>query len=187
MIVVGIDNGLANRINEYTYDADRERGGGHGAEYAGFLLTEVKPFVDQRYRTQLGRTHTFLGGSSLGALVSLEIARRHPDIFGGVIAMSPALWWAGQSVTQSIERDAGGLVDARVWIDIGSREGSSRSAAGPADPKNQLLTDAAHRLDEALAKHRIDHHLMIDDAEHNEQAWAKRFPQAIVYITGAKN
>ena len=31
MIVVGIDNGLANRINEYTYNADSERGGGQGS------------------------------------------------------------------------------------------------------------------------------------------------------------
>jgi predicted alpha/beta superfamily hydrolase len=189
MIVVGIDNGLANRTNEFTYNADPERGGGQGAEYAEFLLTEVKPFVDKTYRTQPGPASTFLGGSSLGGLVSLEIARRHPDTFGGLIAMSPAVWWAGQSLTQDVERDAGGLTGARVWIDMGSRESVPLSAGETTDTKSQGFVAAARRLDEALAKHRIDHRLVIDNqhAEHNEPAWASRFPQAIAYITGAKN
>jgi predicted alpha/beta superfamily hydrolase len=187
MIVVGIDNGLANRVNEYTYNPDPERGGGQGAHYAEFLLTEVKPFVDKTYRTHPERASTFIGGSSLGGLVSLDIARRHPDTFGGVIAMSPAIWWAGQGLTQDVEHDAGGLKGARVWVDMGSRESIPRSAAGTADTQSQRFVAAARRLDEALAKHRIDHRLVIDDqhAEHNEPAWASRFPQAIAYIVGA--
>jgi predicted alpha/beta superfamily hydrolase len=187
MIVVGIDNGLANRIKEYTYSADPERGGGQGATYAEFLLTEVKPFVDKTYRARLGRDSTFLGGSSLGGLISLDIARRHPDTFGGVIAMSPTIWWAGQALTQDIERNAGGLAGTRVWIDMGLRESIPLSAAGTADIQSQRYVAAARRLDEALAKHRIDHRLVIDDqhAGHNEPAWASRFPQAIAYIVGA--
>jgi predicted alpha/beta superfamily hydrolase len=188
MIVVGIDNGLANRINEFTYHADPERGGGHGSAYAEFLLTEVKPFVDKTYRTRLGRAHTFLGGSSLGGLISLEIARRHPDTFGGVIAMSPAIGWAGQSLIHDLERDSGGLMGARIWIDMGARESTALSA-GIADERSQRLIAAARRLDEALMTHRIDHRLVIDDrnAEHNELAWAKRFPRAIAYVLDAKD
>jgi predicted alpha/beta superfamily hydrolase len=187
MIVVGIDNSLANRINEYTYHADRERGGGQGADYAKFLLTEVKPFVDKTYRTHVGRASTFLGGSSLGGLISLDIARRHPDTFAGVIAMSPTIGWAGESLTQEVERDAGGLAGARIWIDTGSRESAAPSAVGIVGSESQRIVAAARRLDEALAKHQIDHRLVIDDqhAEHNEPAWASRFPQAIVYILGA--
>ena len=89
IIVVGIDNGGANRINEMTYAAEAKRGGGQGAGYAEFLLSEVKPFVEKTYRVKPGQTDTFIGGSSLGGLASLEIARRHPKTFGGVIAMSP--------------------------------------------------------------------------------------------------
>ena len=143
--------------------------------------------MDKTYRTQLGRASTFLGGSSLGGLISLEIARRHPGTFGGVIAMSPAISWARQSLTQDVERDADGLTGARVWIDMGSRESIPLSAAGTADTESQRFVAAARRLDEALTKHRIDHRLVIDNqhAEHNESAWASRFPQAIAYIVGA--
>ena len=98
--------------------------------------------MDKTYRTQLGRANTFIGGSSLGGLISLDIARRYPDTFGGVIAMSPAIWWAGQSLTQDVERDAGGLTGARVWIDMGSRESIPLSAAGMADTQSQRFVVA---------------------------------------------
>lgn len=187
LIVVGIDNGLANRINEYSYDADAQRGGGQAAAYAKFLLTEVMPLVDKTYRTQPGPEHTFLGGSSLGGIVSLEIARRHPGKFGGVIAMSPALQWAGQSLTAKIERDPGGLAGARIWIDMGTRENLPNPAATSDADRNQRLIDSAHRLDAALTKHGVERRLTIDDqhAEHNEPAWASRFPQAVRYVLHA--
>jgi predicted alpha/beta superfamily hydrolase len=188
LIVVAIDNGLANRINELTYVADAKHGGGQAAAYAEFLLTEVKPFIEKTYRIEAGPAHTFLGGSSLGGLVSLEIARRHPNIFGGVIAMSPAIWWSDDALLKEVEADPGGLVGARVWIDMGSRESVPDSSTGASNTQSQRFVDAARRLDVALTKHRTDHHLLIDDkhAEHNEPAWASRFPEAITYILNAK-
>lgn len=184
MIVVGIDNGLANRINEYTYHADAKRGGGQGAAYAEFLLNEVKPFVEKRYRAQTGLAHTFLGGSSLGGLISLEIARRHPGNFGGVIAMSPAIRWADEVFLKEIEQGAGGLAGARVWIDMGARENLPVAANEKQEAQNEQLVAAARRLDATLTKLRVKHSLMIDEEhpEHNEPAWASRFPRAITYI-----
>lgn len=204
LIVVGIDNGLANRINELTYTADAKRGGGQAAAYAAFLLEEVKPFIERNYRTNTGPAHAFLGGSSLGGLVSLEIARRHPNTFGGVIAMSPALLWADESLTRDIERDPAGLRSTRIWLDVGAQEmdappviGKSTTApvkpnsaidstvlrAAAADPNAKLLA-AARRLDAALTTHHITHHFMIDadHPAHNEPAWAARFPAAIRYV-----
>lgn len=205
LIVVGVDNGLANRIKELTYTADAKRGGGQAAGYAAFLLDEVKPFIERTYRTNTGAAHTFIGGSSLGGLVSLEIARRHPNTFGGVIAMSPALQWADESLTHDIERDPAGLRNTRIWLDVGSHElgtppvatksttdhvkptsattNSTTSAAAAADSNAKLLA-AAKRLDAALTTHHITHHFMIDadHPAHNEPAWAARFPAAIRYI-----
>ncbi len=204
LIVVGIDNGLANRINELTYTADARRGGGQAAAYAAFLLEEVKPFVERTYCPNTGPAHTFLGGSSLGGLVSLEMARRHPNTFGGVIAMSPALQWADESLTHDIERDPSGLRTTRIWLDVGTQEMGAppiitKSPAEPAnsnstvnstasnlasdDPSARLLT-AAKRLDAALTKHNIAHRFIIDadHPAHNEPAWAARFPEAIHYL-----
>lgn len=178
MIVVGIDNAGSDRLDEYTYVPDPKYGGGQGKVYADLLLNHIQPFVQKSYRVQVGPQNTFIGGSSVGALVSLEIARRHPRIFGGVIAMSPSLWWDDQEITKEIENDPAGLRGTRIWLDIGTREDPTAS-----DADNQKTVNDVRRLDQVLAKLNIAHRLtIVKDAHHDELAWAKRFPDAIVYL-----
>jgi predicted alpha/beta superfamily hydrolase len=178
MIVVGIDNAGTDRLNEYTFVPDPKYGGGHGAVYTDLLLNHIKPFVEKSYRVQVGPQNTFIGGSSVGALVSLEIARRHPDIFGGVIAMSPSIWWDDQATTKEIENDPAGLLRTRIWLDIGTHEDPTAS-----DAENHKTVDDVRRLDQVLAKGNIAHQLTIaEGAHHDELAWAKRFPDAIIYL-----
>jgi predicted alpha/beta superfamily hydrolase len=182
MIVVGIDNAGVDRISEYTFVSDPKYGGGKGAAYADLLLNHIKPFVEKSYRVRTDHNSTFIGGSSIGALVSLEIARRHPGIFAGVIAMSPSLWWDDQATVKEIESAPAGLLGARIWIDIGTHEDPTAP-----DADNQKTVDEARRLDEVLTAHGIAHRFMIDqNARHDEIAWAKRFPAAILYLTMQK-
>ncbi len=179
MIVVGIDNGGAARTSEYTFVADEKYGGGQGERYANFLLDEVRPVINQTYRTQMGRENTFVGGSSLGGLVSIEIANRHPDVFGGAIVMSPSLWWANHAIIDDLAKDASRLRDTRLWIDMGTREGSAETAASN--------VDLAREVDSILTKARIEHRLQIaEGAQHDEPAWATRFPDAIEYLFSTK-
>ena len=183
LIVVGIDNAGSDRTREYTFDADPQDGGGDGAAYADLVLHGIMPFVEREYRARAGPAHTFIGGSSLGALVSLEIARRHPGIFSGVLAMSPALWWDNQTAIEDVAKDASGLVGTRVWIDIGTREVVPLAPAGSMDPQNQRAIDEARCLDAVLRRAGIEDQLTVDEgAQHNEIAWAKRFPAAISYL-----
>jgi predicted alpha/beta superfamily hydrolase len=77
MIIVGIDNAGQDRINEYTpwkitespLPEDIELGG-RGAEFAEFVMTVVKPFIDKHYRTKSDKYHTAMIGSSLGGNIS---------------------------------------------------------------------------------------------------------------------
>jgi hypothetical protein len=69
-IVVGIDNGGTERINEYTPWVNPGYGGGQGNLYLEFIVETLKPHIDQYYRTLPGRDHTAIWGSSLGGLIS---------------------------------------------------------------------------------------------------------------------
>ena len=183
LVVVGIDNAGADRTREYTFDVDPQDGGGGGAEYADLVLRGVMPFVESKYRVQTGPAGTFIGGSSLGALVSLEIARRHPGVFGGVLVISPALWWDNQTTVADTAADPAGLAGTRVWIDIGTREVVSLAPTGSMDPQNSLAVEEARRLDDVLRRAGIEAKLTVDEgAQHNEIAWAKRFPAAVSYL-----
>jgi predicted alpha/beta superfamily hydrolase len=56
--------------------------------YLRFLVNELKPFVDRRYRTRPEREFTFLMGSSMGGLISLYAICEYPHIFGGAGCLS---------------------------------------------------------------------------------------------------
>ena len=47
IIIVGIYNGLADRLDEYTWNPMQGEGGGKGKAYGEFLTKEVKPFIDK--------------------------------------------------------------------------------------------------------------------------------------------
>jgi predicted alpha/beta superfamily hydrolase len=93
-IVVAIDNGGASRLDEYSPWRNTKYGGGEGDKYLDFLVKTLKPYIDKNYRTKPSRTHTGIGGSSMGALIATYAALRHPTIFGKVAAFSPAYWFA---------------------------------------------------------------------------------------------
>jgi predicted alpha/beta superfamily hydrolase len=57
-------------------------------KYLRFIVNELKPFVDRRYRTRPERAFTFLMGSSMGGLISLYAICEYPHIFGGAGCLS---------------------------------------------------------------------------------------------------
>jgi predicted alpha/beta superfamily hydrolase len=56
--------------------------------YVRFLADELKPRIDQRFRTLPGRADTFVMGSSMGGLASLYALCRRPEVFGGAGCLS---------------------------------------------------------------------------------------------------
>jgi len=70
-IIVGIDNGLGKRMTEYNPYDHVQFGKGEGKAYTNFLVNTLKPFIDSKYRTKKSVENTFIGGSSMGADISL--------------------------------------------------------------------------------------------------------------------
>jgi predicted alpha/beta superfamily hydrolase len=98
-IVVGIDNDSTKRLNEYNpYDNDKY-GKGEGKQYLDFVANTLKPFVDKNYRTLKDAKHTFIAGSSMGALISMYALVQYPDVFGGAGIFSPSFWIAPEIYT----------------------------------------------------------------------------------------
>lgn len=180
-IVVGIDNGGETRIDELTYTRDPQLNkGGNGAQYEYFITATVLPFVEETYRVRVDRDGRIIGGSSLGGTMSLELAMRHPDRFGKVLAMSPSLWWDRLSIPRSFAENPATLRETRVYVDIGQRE-------GPVGPARAQYVAIGNQFDGLLTAGGAAHQFVIDPAgEHNEPAWARRFPAAIQYLLPPK-
>ncbi|AYG95086.1 alpha/beta hydrolase [Brevundimonas naejangsanensis] len=56
--------------------------------YLRFLVEELKPFIDQSYRTLTGPSDTMVSGSSMGGLISLYAVMKHPQVFGAAACLS---------------------------------------------------------------------------------------------------
>ena len=182
VILVGIDH-TPDRVNEYTPCPDPGEGaGGGGGPYARFLVEEVKPFIDRRYRTRPGRRHAGVAGSSLGGLVSLTIVREHRERFGLCGLLSPSLWWCRARVLRELERDAGWLKGVRFWVDVGLREGGR----GSGYPRGVTHTRRLVRQFDAagLVRGRDYAYYEIAGGEHNEAAWAARFDRVLLFLFG---
>ncbi|MGH2670003.1 MAG: alpha/beta hydrolase, partial [bacterium] len=96
LIVVGIDNaGRRGRAREYLPYVDAYLRPAEpdplGERYPEFLVEEVLPFVNVRYRTLRGAEHTGLGGSSYGGLASLFAVIARSGVFGRLLVESPSL------------------------------------------------------------------------------------------------
>ena len=59
--------------------------------YEDFVLQELMPFIERRYRVREGRENRGIGGVSMGGYGALRLAFRYPALFGSVSAHSAAL------------------------------------------------------------------------------------------------
>jgi predicted alpha/beta superfamily hydrolase len=168
LIVVAVDNGGERRLVEYTPTRDPHAPAGGGADlYGRMLVEELKPWVDRTYRTRPERGHTVIGGSSLGGLVSLYLGLKHPEVFGGIAALSTSAWWDDRFIARFVDA-LPGKPDTRIWSDVGTREDSS--AVSDARALRDALVRKGWREGEDLR------HLEAEGAPHDETAWAKRMP-----------
>jgi enterochelin esterase family protein len=98
-----------------------------GAELESFVFGELLPAVEARYPVTGEPTRRVLVGHSLGAVAALHLAARRPDLFGGVVAGSAALWWPGENGQLSGGGVEAAYLDApgtgRLFLDAGTEEG----------------------------------------------------------------
>lgn len=172
MIVVGIDHAGIGRMDEYTPVKDpKHKGGGRAGDYVRFLIEELKPSIDERFRTLPDRPNTGIAGSSLGGLVTLHAVLSRPDVFGVAAAMSPSVWWGERAILQSVDAYAGD--PPRLWVDTGGREGL------------EALNDARTLRDRIAAKgwgEQTFRYFEDRRADHSERAWARRVRQVLEFL-----
>jgi predicted alpha/beta superfamily hydrolase len=171
LIVVGIDNGGAERIHELNARDNPQFGKGEGEQYTAFIVEVLKPWIDQHYRTRADRRHTAIMGSSMGGLISSYAISRYPQVFGKAGIFSPAYWLAPQVFADTEARPpppaeriyfyAGGSEDLGVVPDMERMVALLRRHGLPA-------TNLAVRVNPV--------------GRHNESAWRAEFPRAVEWL-----
>ena len=171
IIVVGVDNGGATRIDEYTPWANPEYGGGQGESYVDFIVETLKPFIDENYRTKPEQASTGIMGSSLGGLISLFGAMEYQETFGKVGVFSPSLWFSNSAYVHVSEQ--GKQYDMKFYLLAGEQE--SATMANDLIALYNNLQEAGFQTDELQL-------FLPVDGQHSEWFWAREFPQAYLWL-----
>jgi predicted alpha/beta superfamily hydrolase len=179
LIIVAVANMGEERIHEYAptrgvIDAKakrKKRSRGLAREYGQFLIEELKPYIDKKYRTKREAEFTGLGGSSLGGLVTLAMGILFPQAFTRLIVMSPSIWWddfAIYRLVDSIEQKS----PLKIWLDTGTAEPGWEQARELCD----RLAEKGWRLGADLI------YFEVEGADHSEAAWAARVDPALRFL-----
>lgn len=193
VIIVAVSSIEDQRGSEYFHDHPGVREAFHttckGDLYERFLIEELKPMIDAKFRTLADREHTAIIGSSAGGLVSYHIAFRRPDIFGQVAILSPFLVHAvvneprdrmnhlepvsEQKIYHSFPVKPPAL---RVWVDVGGAEGLIMPRHVRAFVDELIQSGFAPGEDLMF--------LLDEAAGHSQVAWARRLHSPLLYLFG---
>ena len=171
IIVVGIDNGGAERINEYTPWPNAQYGGGNGANYIASIINDLKPFIDSNYRTLSSAEYTGIMGSSLGGLVSLYGIISNQETFGKAGIFSPSYWFSRECFQFVL--DTGKKSKLRIYTIGGENESST-------------MASNIHQMDSVFNLINLDQTEYLStihpDGQHNEAYWAREFGAAYLWL-----
>lgn len=185
IIIVGIYN-TSDRISEYTPTYDSEKNmGGKGKEYAKFIVEELKPYIDQNFRTLPNGKNTTIAGSSLGGLISFYIAWNYPSVFNNVAAISPSFWWDSNYMESEVKKYTGERKKLKIWIDAGTaEERNDRDNDGIIDMVDDARDMIYALMNKGYKLGKDIRYYEVMSGVHNEMDWSKRFNVVLLNFFG---
>ncbi len=147
---------------------------GRGKMTMDWYVNELKPAVDENFRTRPGREYTYIAGSSMGGLMTLYALMEYNHIFSKGAALSPSLWTDFQKIKAMISR---AKLDPYtvLYMDYGSEEFSyHRSMRRIFGECTSLLMQKGVLLDSRI----------VPGGNHSEASWEKQlrfFMQTLLY------
>ncbi|MDO9037957.1 MAG: alpha/beta hydrolase-fold protein [Lutibacter sp.] len=170
-IVVGIENGGEERLNEYTPWKNEKYGGGKGTIYMDFIVNSLKPYIDANYRTKKQQKHTGLIGSSLGGLISYYGGLEYPKTFGKIGALSTSFWFSEKVVDFTLEK--GNLKDTKLFLLVGGKEGDDTDK--DTQKMEKLLLKTGFKPKNLNTK-------INPEGQHNEAFWRSEFLEIVSWL-----
>ncbi|WP_028120825.1 alpha/beta hydrolase [Epilithonimonas tenax] len=174
LIVIAIEHGNDDRIKEYIFDNDAVAENAEGKKYLRFITDTLKPWVDQNYRTKKDRENTGIGGSSLGALISIYGGFLYPEVYSKLLIFSPSLWVEPDNNFPMISFS--NPYKIKVYVYGGRKEGSKMVSRIKLFEKS-LKKLSLQKLYDFEVRTNIS-----DSGIHQEFFWSQEFPRAVEWL-----
>ena len=135
-------------------------GVGNDALFEEYLLKDVIPTVEERYRVAPGRRNRAIAGLSMGGGQSLRIGLGHLDLFSAVASFSGAIPQDFETRFAALLKDPNGTNERlkTLWIGCGRQDSLFRRS---------------ETLSGLLTKYQVRHVFHPTDGVHNYTVWRK--------------
>jgi enterochelin esterase-like enzyme len=151
-------------------------------KYLKFLVTELKPFIDQNFSTKKERANTFIAGSSMGGLISLYAICEYPNIFGAAACLSTH--WPGvfsvdnnpvpNAFYRYIQKNLPDPKTHKIYFDYGDQT------------LDALYAPLQKRVDEIISSKGYSSKNWMTQffpgENHSEHAWSKRLDIPLLFL-----
>lgn len=147
--------------------------------YLKFIVDELKPFVDNTYKTNTDRDNTYISGSSMGGLISMYAVCEYPETFGGAICMSTH--WPGVLPTATnpipskffeyMKNNVPAPGNHKFYFSFGTK-GMDRFYVKFEEEVNQVFLEKGYSTENFI-------NFKEEGGNHTEAYWNKRLPEAL--------
>lgn len=191
-IVVAIH--ATERVHDYgTSGTPNAQGLGDRATlYERFMLEELMPAINAKYRTARGPAYTATMGWSLGGLSAFDMAWNHPDQFGLAGVFSGSFWWRTDDATIEAKqvsrimhrrvRETEPRPRIRAWFETARMdENSDRDGDGVIDS----IQDTEELVSELVRRgfrRGVDVVHLTVEGKHDLPTWKRLLPEFLVWL-----
>ena len=194
LICVGVHAGI-DRLQEYGVagNPDFLQRGAKAGLYTQFILHELLPLVASLSKASFSKKH--LLGFSLGALMAVDIALEHPEVFSSAGAFSGSFWWRSRDLNDGYEDDRDRIMHTKVKQLKATPLQRFFFQAGKMDEiadrnKNGIIDAIDDTLDLMEEMRKIGfnenqlQYLEVQDGTHDVQTWSKVLPSYFDWLMG---
>jgi len=190
--LVGLDNNHNSRYYSPYSHATTESSNnacqivGEADSYLEHIVSEVMPVLGKHFALADTPEKVGLGGAGLGGVFAMHGGMRYPQVFGRILAESPALWLADLQMLHDLKTHKGEFPQ-RLYMGMGTVEYSSRADIGPeALEVDALLVEWAEEAARSALELGGQVHLHVEQGgAHGVAAWRSRFPRALAFLLAA--
>jgi predicted alpha/beta superfamily hydrolase len=174
IIIIAIEHGDDDRMSEYIFESNKLVRRGEGKKHIRFVTDTLKHYIDSHYRTKPEREFTGIGGSSLGALISIYGGFLYPEVYSKLLIFSPSLWAVPEISFPMLQFF--NPFDMKLYIYGGAKEGSR-------------MVEYIHEFVEKMTRTSEGSHADLSfkvsinkDGLHKEFYWSQEFPRALEWL-----
>ncbi len=174
IIIIAIENGHDDRIDEYVLEHDSISKNAEGKKYVRFLADTLKPYVDSVYRTKQEREFTGIGGSSLGGLISIYGGFLYPEVYSKLLIFSPSLWVNPDNDFPMMNFN--NPYETKIYMYGGEKEGSEMV---------KKMLEFEEKMEHSETKYSVQFEFKLSinsEGEHKEFYWSQEFPRAMEWL-----